>query len=189
MPKSIRKFIISAILLISVTLAFAQEDTLKNNFSPKDSSKLAFEISGAFFEGIYIARLSYSLWEYGDISGGFLYRHVNIDQGFYNVYSPVFAYRQYIWKNLHLEYVIYPAYAEFQYSGNNNNKYAAFRVWSEFLVGYKIDFTIKGFRLFIIPQPGIGFSLYKYSEWPDGVKPKGYDKPTFIPEVYVGFYF
>ncbi len=65
MPESMRKFIISTILLISVAQVFAQEDTLKDNYRPKDSNAFAFEVSGAFFEGIYIARLSYALWEYG----------------------------------------------------------------------------------------------------------------------------
>ena len=167
-----KNILVLILLLVALPLIAQNENT-------GDNDTLSFEVSCAFFEGIYIARLSYNIWDYGDLSGGFLYRYVDIEEGYYNVYSPVLAYRQYLWKNLHIEFVIYPAYAAFQYP-NDSEIFSAFRIWSELLVGYKFDLPIGDFKSFIILQPGIGFSLYKYSEWPVGVMPKGYDSLTFI---------
>ena len=171
--------LVAAALAMPFNTAQAQEDT------DTSGGGWAVDTSTSAFIGIYILRAEYELWEHGDLAFGAMFRTVDHDEGHYEVYSPVIAYRQYLWEKLHLEYVVYPAYSPFTMDSDGST-HTAIGVWSEVLIGYKFQFNLWGIDWFVIPQPGIGFPTYTKSDWPEGVKPEGYDGIEFVPSILLG---
>ncbi len=172
--------IVTLVAILAVPVAAAASEEVDSG-----GSGWAIDTSTSAFIGIYILRAEYEVWEHGDLALGAMFRTVDHEQGHYEVYSPVLAYRQYLWRKLHLEYVVYPAYSPFTMDSDGST-HTAIGVWSEVLFGYKFEFDLWGVDWFVIPQPGIGFMTYTRSEWPKGVKPKGYDEPDFIPSILFG---
>ncbi len=83
--------------------------------------------------------------------------------GTFKLYSPMIGYRRYLWKGLHVEYILLPGYAK--YNDTIVKKiYNSFEVWNEFHVGYRFEFKILKMPFFITPQVLTGFSLYKSNQ-------------------------
>ncbi|MDX2279783.1 MAG: hypothetical protein NW218_09355 [Saprospiraceae bacterium] len=87
--------------------------------------------------------------------------------GLYSAFMASIAYRQYIWKGLHLEEV-----ANFGNGRIRNNKvdgknYNAFVVFNQTFIGYKLNLIQrKKMIFFIIGQGGIGYVPLNTNQWP-----------------------
>jgi hypothetical protein len=53
----------------------------------------------------------------------------------------IVGYRRYVWKNLHVEYQLWPCYDKY-YETAEQKYYKSFDIWNEFRVGYQFDFKI-----------------------------------------------
>jgi hypothetical protein len=89
------------------------------------------------------------------------------EDGTYSAYMASIAYRQYLWKGLHLESVV-----NFGYGSNRENKidgqdYSAFLVFCQNFIGYKFNVMKREkFNLFIIGQGGFGYVPVNTNQWP-----------------------
>ena len=92
----------------------------------------------------------------------------------------ILGYRYYVWKNLHLEAELWPAYNP-MYSDVTESTYRGVEIWGEIKIGYKFNFYR---NLFIQPSPGIGFGLLRTN------KPPNFSEdiisPIFAPQLIIG---
>ena len=92
----------------------------------------------------------------------------------------ILGYRYYVWRNLHLEAELWPAYNP-MYSDLTESTYRGVEIWGEIKIGYKISFYR---NLFIQPAPGIGFGILRTNEPPDFNE--GINSPIFVPQLLIG---
>jgi hypothetical protein len=90
---------------------------------------------------------------------GSAYTNIHFDFGNTNAATIVLGYRRYFWKNLHIEYQLWPDYDRF-YEKNESKYYNGFDLWNELRLGYKLDFSILEFPCFINFQWPFGFGIY-----------------------------
>jgi hypothetical protein len=83
----------------------------------------------------------------------------------------ILGYRQFFWKNLHVDYQLMPMYDRF-YEENEQKRYYGFDLWNEFRLGYIFDFNLFNLPCFVNVQWPFGFILYSD---PDG-KPESFHK-------------
>ena len=103
---------------------------------------------------------------------------------FYSPTIPI-GYRRFIWKNLHAEYQLWPAYGIF-YEKKEGRYYKGFDLYNEFRAGYLFNFKLGRVPLFLNLQYVYGFGLIP------GNKPQTFveaarDQPHFhAPSLSVG---
>jgi hypothetical protein len=131
---------------------------------------------------IYMMQASYSPWGSGEILGGAAYQNWKNDQGRASAYTVLLGYRQYVWRGLHTEMELWPAYNPFL-SSIDGKTYAGFELWMSLRIGYRFDFQLAGNDIFILTQPGLGFGVARENPWPE--KGKG-DGAVFEPQVILG---
>ncbi|MDD2230981.1 MAG: hypothetical protein PHY48_16460 [Candidatus Cloacimonetes bacterium] len=131
---------------------------------------------------IYMVQGSYSASKSGDILFGVAYQNWKNDQGRARAYTLLLGYRQYIWKGLHTELELWPAYNPF-YSFVDGQTYAGAELWMSLRVGYRQDFNLANNDFFILAQPSIGFGVARDNPWPEKEKD---DKAIFEPQVLLG---
>lgn len=87
--------------------------------------------------------------------------YMNIQFDFGETHSPaiIFGYRRYLWRNLHIEYQIWPSYDWF-YEKNDDKTYPSFDIWNEFRLGYQFDFVLWDNPFYFNIQWPFGFGLY-----------------------------
>lgn len=108
---------------------------------------------------IYGVLYSYGITKKDWLVGGPVYMRIKYDFGNTNAWALIIGYRRYFWKNLHLEYQLYPTYDAF-YESIEKKTYSSFDIWNEFRFGYKFDFKIKKAPLYLNLQWPFGFGLY-----------------------------
>lgn len=104
--------------------------------------------------------------------------------------SPIFAYRYYFLKKLHIEYQIYPGYTKY-YEKNEDRYYRSFNLFNEFRVGYKFKFQISKLPLLLNLQIPVGFTIFDTNE-PETFKEIRKQDPIFYifyPNIYFGIRF
>lgn len=132
--------------------------------------------------GIYMMQVSYSPWESGNVLGGIAFQNWENDQGQANAYTALLGYRHFVWKGLHTEMELWPAYNPFQ-SSLDGKTYAGIELWMSLRVGYRFGFQLAGSEFFILAQPSVGFGVARDNPWPD--KEKG-DGAVFEPQIILG---
>ncbi|TVQ02383.1 MAG: hypothetical protein EA359_12020 [Balneolaceae bacterium] len=97
-----------------------------------------------------------------------------------HAFTFILGYRYYVWKKLHLEAELWPAYNP-MYSAVTELRYRGMEIWGEVKIGYKVTLYR---NLFIQPAPGIGFGVLRTN------KPPGFsddiNSPIFVPQVIIG---
>lgn len=104
--------------------------------------------------------------------------------------SPIFAYRYYFWKNLHVEYQLYPGYAKY-YEENEQQFYNSFNLFNELRVGYRFNYQLFKLPFMINMQYPVGFTIIDTHE-PSTFKDIRKQDPVFYifyPNLYLGIRF
>jgi hypothetical protein len=116
---------------------------------------------------IYMAKASYRASEASEWGMGAAFQNwKNTDvapMGQANAWTVLLSYRRYLWRNLHVEGELWPAYNRFE-SYVDDQRYSGFELWVEYKIGYAFDIGSR-FRLNV--QPGIGHALWQQERWPD----------------------
>lgn len=98
-----------------------------------------------------------------------------------NALTLIIGYRYYVWKNLHIEVEMWPAYNP-MFSNITELHYRGVEIWGEFKIGYKFSLLR---NMFIQPSPGIGFGILRTNKPPNfstDIK-----SPIFAPQLIIGF--
>ena len=182
------------ITFLCITLSnglFAQNvDNAGNNLTKNQYSKHSIDFCPVSpLINIYGIHYNYHLTPKDELIAGVGY--MNIDFDFGTTHSPalIIGYRRYLWKNLHIEYQIWPCYDNF-YEKNEDKYYKSFDVWNEFRFGYQFNFKILGKPCYTSIQWPFGFGLYA-SNKPQSFKEHEKDNRFFyqFPLWFVGFRF
>jgi hypothetical protein len=138
---------------------------------------------------IYGVLYSYGITKKDWLVGGPVYMRIKYDFGHTDAWALIVGYRRYLWRNLHLEYQLYPTYDDF-YESNEDRIYSSFDLWNEFRLGYKFDFRIKKAPLYLNLQWPFGFGLYA-SNKPQSFKDAEQKNRFFYfpPMIFVGIRF
>ncbi|MFA4922244.1 MAG: hypothetical protein WC611_08955 [Candidatus Neomarinimicrobiota bacterium] len=150
-----------------------------------ETSKWAIETSLTFpIVQIYQFHFAYRFNEKSEFLVGPCFQNFDKETFSVNAYTLLLGYRYYIWRNLHLENELYPAYNKI-YSTLDQKYYDGFEAWNEIRLGYHV-FLINN-KLYIEFAPGIGFGIFRQN------KPPNFDKEmdaiTFVPQINLGFKF
>lgn len=134
---------------------------------------------------IYMVQLSYSVWSMGEVLTGYAYQHW-FDKGRSHAHTLILGYRQFIWRGLHAEVELWPAYNPFK-SAVDGKTYRGVELWASARVGYRFDLKVHGCEFFILPQPSLGLGIARQNPWPNGPSkgPSGFH-PIFEPQLIVG---
>lgn len=134
---------------------------------------------------IYMGQGSYSIWNHGDLLFGFAYQNWKNDEGRSHAYTLLAGYRQFLWKGLHSEIELWPAYNPFR-SSVDGKTYCGCELWVSVRVGYRFDMTIAGQDFFILAQPSLGFGIARQNRWPG--MGHGFNA-VFEPQLIIGYRF
>jgi hypothetical protein len=194
--KTLPEFIFIVILLsIIFTESFAQNDTAFSKHNKLKHSISTDPLLPLFnaFAVIY----EYQKTEKSSFILGFWYGKATetypkmIEYPGYTVnISPIFAYRHYFWKGLHVEYQLYPGYTKY-YEENEDRFYHSFNLFNEFRAGYKFNFHIYRMPIILNLQFPVGFTIYDTNE-PETFKQIRKQDPVFYifyPNIYIGIRF
>ncbi len=132
---------------------------------------------------IYEVQLSYAPWDRGELLTGFAYQNWENDQGTSHAYTVLAGYRQYVWKGLHLEAELWPAWNPFR-SKLDGKTYSGLELWTSVRVGYRAAMELGGREFFLLAQPSLGFGVLRQNRWPG--MGKGFSAPIFEPQVILG---
>lgn len=138
---------------------------------------------------IWGVHFNYHITSKDELITGLSYMKIPYDFGNTNSPALIFGYRRYLWKNLHIEYQLWPCYDEF-YEKNENKIYKSFDVWNEFRFGYQFNFNIANLPFYTSVQWPFGFGLYA-SNKPDSFLDYQKDNRFFyqFPLLFVGYRF
>jgi hypothetical protein len=137
------------------------------------------------FIHIYAVQYSYALTPRHELLTGPVYMNIRFDFGATHAGAIILGYRFYAWKNLHVEYQLWPVYDWF-WEANEKRYYKSFDVWNEARAGYRFDIDLGAFDVFINPQFAFGFGLFA------GNKPESFKEAEranrwfYAPLVFVG---
>lgn len=141
------------------------------------------------FIHIYALQYSYRFARDDEVIAGLSYMNIRYDFG--STHAPAFivGYRRFLWKNLHLEYQVWPAYDSF-YEKNEGKYYKSFDIWNELRLGYQFEVDVSGVPGFISVQWPFGFGLYA-SNKPQSFKDHEKENRFFYfpPLLFVGIRF
>ncbi len=140
---------------------------------------------------IYAVHYRYSLTEKDELIAGLSFMNIQFEGvGESNSPALILGYRRYVWKGLHLEYEIWPAWDDF-WEKNERTYYSGFDLWNEFRLGYKFDFNAGKVPMFLSIQWPFGFGLYA-SNKPDSYTQFAEENGKifyFPPLFFIGFKF
>ncbi len=152
--------------------------------------KHALEISPLSpFIHIYALQYGYQFTPKDELIVGLSYMNIRYDFGSTHAPGCIAGYRRFLWKNLHVEYQLWPAYDSF-YEKNEGKYYRSFDVWNEMRLGYQFDVEISNVPIFISVQWPFGFGLYA-SNKPQSFKDHEKENRFFCfpPLLFVGMLF
>ncbi len=119
---------------------------------------------------------------------GLAYMNIRYDMGRSHAPTATIGYRRYLWRNLHVEYLLMPSYNWF-WSTEEGRYYRGFELWNELRAGYRFDFVAAGVPAYVNVQWLLGFGLY------GGSKPASFEalvrrEPIFTaPMLFTGVRF
>lgn len=144
------------------------------------------EVSPTFLLApIYMVQATWSAWRYGDMVVGYGFQHMTSNSrgaGQTHGHSLLLGYRQFIWKGINLELQAWPTYDRFQ-SYVDGRVYPGVELWCEAYIGYRFDFVARHTTFYILPQPGIGWGMYRSNKWPRFADAKQYE---LVPQLLFG---
>ena len=138
---------------------------------------------------IYALQYNYYLTPGDELILGGAYTNLQWDFGETNAATLILGYRRYLWKNLHIEYQLWPDYDWF-YEKKEGKIYPGFDLWNEFRLGYRVDFTAMNQPLYLNFQWPFGFGLFDANK-PESFKQHEEENPYFYfpPMFFPGFRF
>ncbi len=104
--------------------------------------------------------------------------------GNYQGIAPIIGYRRFLVGKIYLEYQLLPMYAVYHESDDGSDA-KGFELWNELHLGYRLDFTILNFPLFINLQGSLGFCLLKTDEPRSFANIEATDPAYYFPNFYV----
>lgn len=139
---------------------------------------------------VYSLQCNYRMTKKNEFIAGLSFVNIRYENiGRNNAPGIILGYRRFLWKNLHIQYELWPGYDIF-YEQNVNKHYKGFQLWNEFRLGYQFNFKVKSQYSYVSIQWPLGFYLKK------GNKPQSfvdYEKVNRffynVPLVYVGLRF
>ncbi len=131
---------------------------------------------------IYMVQVSHSVGQSGEILFGVAYQNWKNDQGRSHAYTLLLGYRHFLWRGLHTEIELWPAYNPFR-SSIDGRTYKGFELWTSVRIGYSFDLMIGGQNFFVLAQPSLGFGVARQNKWPDF---KELGNFIFEPQLIVG---
>ncbi|HNT66958.1 MAG TPA: hypothetical protein PKN04_14340, partial [bacterium] len=169
-----KKLLIACIVLTATVNSLAQTEETPAKWSLATS--LTYPLAD-----IYLLQINYRPAAGHELFFGPCWQNFEHDSFEVNALTLLLGYRRFIYKGLHLEAELYPAYNKI-HSKVNDKDYPGIEMWGEFKIGYRFD--LAGGRLYIQPAPGIGFGFFRTN------KPPNFDEeidyPTFTPQLLVG---
>lgn len=130
---------------------------------------------------IYLVHINYALDDRHELFFGPCFQNFKHESFTVNAYTLLLGYRYFLWKRLHVEAEIYPAYNNI-YSNVTQTYFPGFEMWGEFKVGYQFNFFKD--KLYVQLAPGIGFGFFRAN------KPPNFDEeivyPIFTPQIMLG---
>lgn len=137
---------------------------------------------------IYAVQYGYLLSQKNELMIGFAYANIEYEEGRSHAPTLILGYRRFLWKGLHIEYQIWPAYNDY-FETSEQKYYSGFELWNEFRTGYQFNFKILKVPLTINPQLLFGFGIYPGNK-PDSFIEIMKKEPLFIyPNVFIGVKF
>jgi hypothetical protein len=193
-----------AVTSLSAVTAGAADTTL--DLPPSTPRRHALEVSpvSPLFH-IYAVQYGHALDDRNELLAGFSYADIPArrgtgsggwlmdlvitpntrtqDVGVNHSWTLFVGYRRHLWRGLHAEYQLWPAYNAF-WSDRERRTYAGFDLWNEFRLGYTIDLDAVGWPCYLNLQYLVGFGLY------EGNKPAGFgsdgEQVFRAPVLFVG---
>lgn len=176
-------FLIALTFCVSVNL-WSQEKEYKHSVDFTPLSPIM---------GIYALHYNYKVTPKNELVFSPSYMRIKYENiGHTDAWGIIVGYRRYLWKNLHIEYQIWPMLDSFYDQDTDKKMPLSFDLWSEFRFGYKFDFKIGKAPLFVNVQWPLGFGLYYNPDGkPEAWKAKNKKEPLFYfpPLFFVGIYF
>lgn len=176
------------ILILSLVMctAFSQ-----NAFSQPESIKYRHTLETSPLSPVLkIYGLQYGclLTQRDELLFGFVYANIKYDAGQSHAPTLIIGYRRYLWKKLHLEYQVWPAFNDY-FEINEKRYYSGFEVWNEFRLGYKFELSLGSIPISLTPQVLCGFGLHEGNK-PSSFKQQVNKEPVFVyPNIFVGVRF
>lgn len=190
----INKQILPFILIVGLFLFVPDLKAQQQDASSKKDYKHSLDLCpmSPIFK-IYAIHYCYRITPNSEIIAGPYYANIHYkDIGNTDAPGFIIGYRQYVWKNLHIDYQLMPQWDHF-YEKNEDKRYPlGFDLWNEFRLGYSWDFQIGTLPLFINVQWPFGFALYSDDDAkPESFKKRAKDKPFFYfpPMFFIGVRF
>lgn len=142
---------------------------------------------------IYAIHFNYRFTKNSELIVGPYYANIQFEGlGHTNAPGFIIGIRQYIWRNLHVDYQLMPQWDRY-YDLNEDKVYpTGFDLWNEFRLGYAFNFQIKKFPMYINVQWPLGFILYSDPKGKsEAFKVHAQKQPYFYfpPLFFVGFRF
>lgn len=140
---------------------------------------------------IYMAKASYRINQQSEVGIGVAFQNWRnedeVPRGQSNAWTLPLAYRYYLWRGLHFEGELWPAYNSFE-SFVDERTYRGLELWAEYRIGYAVPL---GQRLQLNLQPGIGHAVWMQNRWPgmdhDNLGELITSSLIFVPQVLVGW--
>ncbi len=173
--------------LMAVSDSFSQ--TSVSDRSPRYWNSLDFCPLSPLFR-IYAVHYGHRFGSGSELILGPLYMNIHYeDIGHTDAPGFIIGYRHYLWKKLHVDYQLMPAWDNF-YEKNEDRRYRGFDLWNEFRLGYVWDFSINDIPLFVNVQWPFGFGLYAQNK-PESFKEHEKENRFFYfpPMFFIGVRF
>lgn len=139
--------------------------------------------------GIWGVKYDYALTRRDELKVGISWMNIYFPEGNTDSWSLILGYRRYLWRNLYLEYELWPGYDNF-YEKNEEKYYPGWDLWNEFRIGYQFRFHIGSLPCFVSAAWPFGFGLYSTNK-PDSFYERmnqSFDSKFFyhFPLIFVG---
>ncbi|MBN1859659.1 hypothetical protein JW848_10735 [Candidatus Bipolaricaulota bacterium] len=132
---------------------------------------------------IYQALINYRLGEISQVFFGPAYQNFQSGSITSNAYTLIVGYRHRLWKDLHGEIELWPAWNR-MYSSVTDTYYPGWELWAEVKVGYTFHLTR---NLYLHVAPGIGFGIFRTN--PPPRFEEDIRSPSFAPQIILGWGF
>ncbi|MCF7911457.1 MAG: hypothetical protein K9M99_02935 [Candidatus Cloacimonetes bacterium] len=182
----IKLYLIFVILAVLSLNLYSQSSDKEQEYHYKNSLELS-PISPLV--NIYGIQYLYQVNDKDELIAGLSYMKIKYDFGNTNASALILGYRRYLWKNLHIEYQLWPTYDNF-YEKIEDKYYQSFDIWNEFRLGYQFDFNIGNIPFYSTLQWPFGFGLYAGNK-PESFKDFEQDNRFFYqyPLIFIGIKF
>lgn len=186
-----KKFYTSIVLFLMLITGTSVYGNKTNDSIQNVYLKNAIELSPISpFVNIYAATYSKHFTEKDAFITGISYMKIKYETiGNTNAVCLIAGYRRNLWRNLHIEYQLWPTFDNF-YEKNEGVYYKSFDLWNEFRLGYQFNYKIANIPLSTTIQWPFGFGLYA-SNKPQSFKDFEKDNRFFyqFPLLFIGYRF